>query len=215
VLAGKKDVAAELLTSGADVGEEGDLGTPLHVAVFRGDLAIVTLLLDKGADIESSKKLNGDRPLHVAVSYNHPEIVALLLARGAMVEARDASDRTALHLAALKGYAAVAKVLLGADVKATFMSQKFSALHAACYSDHKEVAAVLLSFHADVNASADGWTPLHQAAEHGSPELVELLLANGANTKVKSKAGLTPLMVAKSNFDKRIAEVFSRHGVTE
>jgi ankyrin repeat protein len=95
------------------------------------------------------------------------------------------------------------------------MSQKFSALHAASYSDHQEVAAVLLAYRADVNASADGWTPLHQAAESGSPELVELLLSNGADTKVKSKGGLTPLTLAKSNFDKGVVEVFVRHGVTE
>jgi ankyrin repeat protein len=52
-LAGKTDEAAKLLTAGADVNEEGDLGSPLHVAASKGDVAMTSLLLDKGADIES------------------------------------------------------------------------------------------------------------------------------------------------------------------
>ena len=217
VLAGKGDDAARLLASGADISEQGDQGTPLHVAAFQGDVAMVSLLLDNGADIESLRNFNGDRPLHVAVSYNRPDVVVLLLARGAMVDARDASGRTALHMAAGKGYAAVAKVLLenNADVNATFRAQKFSALHAACSNNRIDVAALLLAHHADVNASADGETPLLYAAEKGSPELVELLLASGANTKVKSKAGLTPLTLAKSNIRKGVVDVLVRHGETE
>jgi ankyrin repeat protein len=77
------------------------------------------------------------------------------------------------------------------------------------------MAALLLAHHADVNPSADGETALLNAAEKGSPELVELLLANGANINVKSKEGLTPLMLAKSNFDKDVSDVLMRHGERE
>src|SRR5262245_38936459 len=85
-LAGKAGEVARLLAAGADVNDEGDLGTALHVAAFQGDIAMVTLLLDKGADIERVETALGGHPLHVAVTYNQPDVVAL--ARGAMVDAR-------------------------------------------------------------------------------------------------------------------------------
>src|SRR4051812_23095664 len=59
----------ELVSAGADLEDVGDLGTPLHVAAFHGNAAMVVLLLDKGADIEGAKNSNGFRPLHAAVSY--------------------------------------------------------------------------------------------------------------------------------------------------
>jgi len=216
-LAGKQDEVARLLAAGADVNDEGDLGTALHVAAFQGNAATVTLLLNKGADIEKVKTSLGDHPLHVAVDYNQPEVVALLLARGAKVDAREASGRTPLHVAAGKDNVEIAKLLLesGADVNATFRAAKVTALHVASYRGKKDMVALLLAYHADVNASADGETALLNAAEKGSPELVELLLSNGANINVRSKEGLTPLMLARSNFDKGVAEVLVHHGETE
>src|SRR5262249_2178152 len=89
-LAGKAGEVARLLEAGADVNDQGDRGTALHVAAFQGDVAMVTLLLDKGADIERVETALGGHPLHVAVTYNQPEVVALLLARGAIVDAREA-----------------------------------------------------------------------------------------------------------------------------
>ena len=66
VLARDEEAVRTLLAAEADVGETGDLGTPLHVAAFFGDVPIAELLLAGGADLEAKKEGTTTRPLHVA-----------------------------------------------------------------------------------------------------------------------------------------------------
>ena len=56
--------------------------TPLHVAAVRGDVHIIGLLLDAGAEIDVRGEY-GHTPLHEAVGQGHTEAVKLLLAKGA------------------------------------------------------------------------------------------------------------------------------------
>ncbi|RZF38718.1 hypothetical protein LSTR_LSTR017413 [Laodelphax striatellus] len=52
--------------------------TPLHVASKWGKLSMVTLLLEKGANIES-KTRDGLTPLHCAARSGHDQVVDLLV----------------------------------------------------------------------------------------------------------------------------------------
>ena len=54
----------------------------LHTAAKKGDIATITSLLDRGADIEARDK-NGYTPLSVAAYYGQPEAIITLLGRGA------------------------------------------------------------------------------------------------------------------------------------
>jgi ankyrin repeat protein len=56
--------------------------TPLHVAAVRGDVHIIGLLLDAGAEIDVRGEY-GHTPLHDAVGQGHVEAVKLLMSRGA------------------------------------------------------------------------------------------------------------------------------------
>ncbi|MDF3047638.1 MAG: poly [ADP-ribose] polymerase tankyrase-like [Candidatus Midichloriaceae bacterium] len=94
---------------------------PLHLAIMVGNLKIVKLLLDKGADVNA--KIDGilDTPLHIATAYSHLEIVELLLERGADVNAKFAvNETTPLHASAIRGNLEIFKFLYknGADVNA-------------------------------------------------------------------------------------------------
>jgi len=61
----------------------GLLGTtPLHIAAIRGDIRIIALLLDAGAEIDARGEY-GHTPLNNAVGLGHVEAVRLLLSRGA------------------------------------------------------------------------------------------------------------------------------------
>ena len=70
-----------------------------HEAVRKGDLALVTSLLDQGADV-NAKFRYGATALFKAAERGHVEIVKLLLARGADVTVKDtftAPPRSAGH----------------------------------------------------------------------------------------------------------------------
>jgi ankyrin repeat protein len=103
--------------------------TPLHHAVKDGDTALVSRLLQEGADVNARDK-NGVTPLLVA-AYEHrvgidfTEVMKLLLKAGADVNARQTSqmldDYTPLHLVAnLDVGIGPAELLLahGADINA-------------------------------------------------------------------------------------------------
>ena len=95
VLAGDVEAVRSLIAAGADLDEQSDLGTPLHVAALKDDAVIAAILLDEGADKEAVVERTGMRPLHVAASYDRPGVAALLLDRGAMVDAKEASGQYA------------------------------------------------------------------------------------------------------------------------
>jgi ankyrin repeat protein len=58
-LAGDVEAVRTLAATGVDLAEQGDLGTPLHVAAIRGDMAVAEVLITRGADIDAAKSVSG------------------------------------------------------------------------------------------------------------------------------------------------------------
>jgi ankyrin repeat protein len=66
-----------LIAEGIDVNKAGDLGyTPLHVACMRGNVDMVKLLIDSGADLFAMSE--GDSPFATARIAGHDQICDLL-----------------------------------------------------------------------------------------------------------------------------------------
>jgi ankyrin repeat protein len=119
-----------LIDNGADVNARGYNGLiPLHQAAQSGGIAVAMLLMDHGADVNAYDKYTGaigtagisGTVLQVAINFNPKEEMAVFLVeRGAKLNRRDTNGNTELHLAALKGYAQLARILIehGADVHA-------------------------------------------------------------------------------------------------
>ena len=81
---GKTDEVERLLADGAEVKGRPWMADrcPLLGAASRGYQKIVTILLDKGADVNVTIK-HGETPLHRATEKGHREIVKILLDKGA------------------------------------------------------------------------------------------------------------------------------------
>ena len=75
----RPEIARLLIARGSPVDGRGSPAghTPLHEAAFNGDLALVRLLLDEGAD-RSQRTPEGDTPLDIATKHERAEVVRLL-----------------------------------------------------------------------------------------------------------------------------------------
>ena len=93
-----------LLDSGADVNRSdvnrsNEVGrTPLAWACIGGDIPMLRLLIERGAQIEASCE-DGRTPLMVAACHGRAEAVRLLIEYGADVNAKTPGGATALMLA--------------------------------------------------------------------------------------------------------------------
>ena len=77
-------IAELLLSRGADPDPVEEFNeTPLYFAVSNGNLRLVTLLIQLGADVNRVSQRRGNTALYMAASKNLPEIAELLLANGA------------------------------------------------------------------------------------------------------------------------------------
>jgi len=73
-----------LLDAGADANAPDPAGdTPLMNAARVGNIDAVTVLLDRGAQIDLADTTYQQTALMVAIRENNPDIVKLLIARGA------------------------------------------------------------------------------------------------------------------------------------
>lgn len=118
IRAGALEQVRASLDAGASVNETDDLGaTPLHDAVWLGEEAIVQLLVERGARVDTRHQEAGSTPLLFAALRGHTAIVEFLVERGANVNAANGAGGTGLHFAARRGDLAIARILLehGAD----------------------------------------------------------------------------------------------------
>ncbi|KAI5822297.1 ankyrin, partial [Schizophyllum commune Tattone D] len=92
-----------------DCDKYGD--TSLHQAACRGHLRTVSLLLERGANVNAINNVHYT-PLNTVVRFGYIDIIRLLVDRGAALETRDEDGRTALYLAVHCGQESVIELLL-------------------------------------------------------------------------------------------------------
>ena len=132
-----------------------------------------------------------------------------LLEQGSDVNARFGDGMTGLHWAARKGDAAIAEVLIGADLEATTRIGAHTPLHVASAAGRASVVQELLLAGANPNAmTTTGATPLHFAAASGNALAVAALVEHGANVNAaEPQWGQTALMFAAAAGRTEVVEV--------
>ena len=143
---GRLSIIQKLIQEGAEVNTIDSVfgWSPLHWAASHGERKIVSLLLERGANVNVEDK-NLWTPLHEAVSNSDLKTASLLLERGANVNAEDKNLWTPLHEAVSNSDLKTASLLLerGADVNKKDKNY-WSPLELAEKEKMKE-AAILLS----------------------------------------------------------------------
>lgn len=118
------------------------------MAVFKGHIAIVELLLERGTKINTVTQ-QGDTLLHIAALQGHKNVAKFLLEREVPINVGNHAGNTPLHLAALKGHENVARLLIeqGANT-----AQKNLQGHTpeilAFFSNHPNITALILEHNA-------------------------------------------------------------------
>jgi outer membrane protein OmpA-like peptidoglycan-associated protein len=167
-------------------------------AAADGDLAKVTALLAKGADV-NARDGHGNTPLMLTAGMNGSrQIVEALLAKGADVKAVNEVKQTALYLAARRGFIDIIEMLAakGADLNAKDTDGK-TPLMAAISQEKIESVKTLLAKGAGVNAKDTlGDTVLMEAVLAEKPDMLKLLLAKGVDVNAKNNDGGTALSLA-------------------
>ena len=188
----------------------------LDPARAEGLLAVATVLLDAGADVNA---LSNDRhwsPMRCAVSSadsgraNEP-IVRLLLDRGATVQDHD------LYLAGFAGSWCVRMLLERVPNVAEIAEQ---ALGAPISSGDVDTVRLLLDAGADPTRYRDGdgdpVTVIPEALLEGAPtEVIELLLSHGADAAAPGRDGRSPYRLATALDRGDVVALLERHGARD
>ena len=174
--------------------------TPLSLAVVSGSKSLVTLLLQRGADIGVSNH-NKQSLLHSVARAGHREIFDLLREKLDPYE-EDLDQRTPLMLAAQGGRKEIVEFYLQAEYSKTEIDKEdksgFTALLLALGGEQKDVALTLIKAGADVAhvSHEDLLTPAHLAAFIDDEQVLEELLKGGASLTLQTSAGASPLHYA-------------------
>lgn len=211
-------------------GDTTELGqTALHLAVAKGHMDIVDLMLPGAREIVgANKKLNSNPSraererkgsITVASSNTGPSTplsgsrVATEIYFDLNVQTR--SGLTALHIASANGEVETAKMLMVSRASVNIVNEEGKgALHfaAASHNNAAEIVKVLLGRCDPQLSDADGRTALHYAAERSNESVALLLLRNGASPNTASHSGHVPLYLAAKAGSAKFVRILIEHG---
>ena len=185
---------------------QSHFGNAVVIAAGRGYRAIVTLLLDRGANINhrchadrsAEHDLSFGSPLSAASFEGHTDIVTLLLGRGADTNMISGNYGTALVAASFGGHADIVTLLLDQGANINTVGGDFgTALATAAAGKHADIVTLLLDRGADIKTvGGDFGTALATAAAGGCADIVTLLLDRGADINMLGSKYGTALATA-------------------
>ena len=173
------------------INEKNDQGvTAIHYASFRGNVKIIKLLIENGANINIStnRDLN---VIHYACQGNRPNSLMYFyfelkkIGDFSLIKKQDSGGSTPLHWAAYSSAEDVLLYLINLEI----------------FKDENEKQEFI------DKTDYQGYTPLHLGVSSKNVRIVMKLLQNGANPDIGDKKRRTPLDLATSKNYREIAEI--------
>ena len=225
---GQTEVVRLLLARGAVVSATNIAGfTALLQAISKEDPTTVRVLLEAGAD-PNQPGPGGATALFTAALVGSSEATRILLAAGAKPDlAYPESQQTALHVAAMRGFADVVELLLAHGVQVNrkdrlgaaplhyaaraFLPEEFLRLHgqlaAEIVASRPDYANAAQTVSNQLAKAYQASGRLHSTDVHEYRRIAELLLARHADIEVTNADGCTPLLWAALSTNLPVAEV--------
>jgi ankyrin repeat protein len=185
---GNEGEVARLLDDDPALLEKADEGlTAYLLAAMHGQLGVMQLLIQRGADVNATASGSGDTALHMAAWAGQEQAAAFLLGQGAQSTHKEADGATPLMLACGRGHLAVGHLAVVRVLAQHLGKQELEA------TDKK------------------GQTALHFAAWCGNEEIVSFLLGQGAQPNSRDYKGATPFIIACVAGQTGVMRVFLQH----
>lgn len=177
--------------------------TPLKTASACGNLNIVKILVEKGAEVYSNPMAS--YPAIMDASWNkQQEIVNYFLNEIPEKAVGTNGLGVTINLAAREGWTEIVKKQIERDPLAVHQRGWIgdTPLHWSCHNGFDEIVNLLIDNGADIEADEINWIggkPLHWASEH-APNTTKILLEYGANVNSRNEKkdspcfGRTPLI---------------------
>ncbi|KAL5289064.1 FEM1B family protein [Megaselia abdita] len=148
----------------------------LWCAVFSGNLEIVKLLVQRGAQVNHVTR-SKSTPLRAACFQGRLDIVKYLVHHGADINMVNNFNNTCLMISAHRGHKEIVEYLLveGAEPNCQALCGA-TALHYAADNGSLEICQLLIEFGAEMLKNEHGMTPVTLAAERVHEELVDLFI---------------------------------------
>eukprot|EP00933_Yihiella_yeosuensis_P050144 TRINITY_DN47902_c0_g1_i1.p1 TRINITY_DN47902_c0_g1~~TRINITY_DN47902_c0_g1_i1.p1 ORF type:complete len:358 (-),score=57.21 TRINITY_DN47902_c0_g1_i1:83-1156(-) len=201
-----------MLRSGEDVNQRSSSGYHcLSIAAAAGNAELVSLLLERHANVALANVHRSELPLHLAARGGYVLICQQLIAltkEAGLLDKPNTTGWPPLHLAVSLGHTAVVNLLIKsrADIRARNMVLGgFTVLHLGCIMGHHATVESLIDQEADITVQDNlGRTCLHLAVISAMQPTVSLLLRCKGDVNKRVASGENALELAEANLHKGV-----------
>jgi ankyrin repeat protein len=208
---GNRRIASLLIAAGAEVDEKGPTGrTALHYA--RGQLDVVQLLINKGADV-NARDADGISPLNEAAWTGSIDTAAILLLHGAHInEIESKTGLTPINEASYQGHSKLVQYLLQFKPDLGIADKKgYGPLDNAIRMGKEDCAVLLLDAEPGLETPQFLAAAMDAAVRKDESVVVDRLLERGATADAALPSGATPLDAAAFGGASKAVDVLLRH----
>ena len=217
ILADRPHIIQLLVENNCDLKAMGPDGASiLHLVIEKGNLGMLRILLDGGANVDIRDSTTGRTPLQVASLLGHSSIATMLLDYGAAPNLTDDKLDTAFLIAAREEKLDILKLLAsrGADVNMKTSAGNSALNEAAGRLESEKVVNTLLELPGiDINSkNSEHLTPFLSSITSTNVPILKILI-KVSDTTAADNLNFGALHLAGQKSTKEVAQILIEHGL--